>query len=129
MSDIVERLLAGTLTQPGNISPTCVDVDVADVLMVEAAGEITRLRQLLSEADKREREARGKVQAMHRRAQESERVEQMIQDTLGGWYSLYLEGRFKNRSRRGLFYAVMKELKTKAEKVRAKRSALQSEDR
>lgn len=58
MSDIVERLLAGTLTQPGNHIPTCDDVDNADVLMVEAAEEITRLRQLLSEAETREREAR-----------------------------------------------------------------------
>ncbi|HAU77541.1 MAG TPA: hypothetical protein DCW88_19040 [Agrobacterium sp.] len=84
---------------------------------------------LLSEAERREREARVKLQAMHRRAQESERVEQMIIDTLGMWYKLFQEGRFKPRAKRGLFFAVMKELKVKADKIRAARSALQSEER
>ncbi len=98
-------------------------------IMGEAADIIDRLRQLLSEAEKCEKEARAKLQAMHRRAQESERVEQMIFDTLGTWHKLYNEGRFKPRAKRGLFFVVMKDLKAKAEKIRDARSALQSEER
>lgn len=91
----------------------------------QAADEITRLRQLLSEAEKREREARKKLQAMHRRAQESERVEQMIFDTLGTWHKLYNEGQFKPRARRALFFVVMKVLKSRSEKIRHRRAALE----
>lgn len=80
---------------------------------------------LLSEAEKREREARKKLQAMHRRAQESERVEQMIFDTLGTWHKLYNEGQFKPRARRALFFVVMKVLKSRSEKIRHRRAALE----
>lgn len=97
--------------------------------IANATDQLNAAIQLLSEAETREREARAKLQAMHRRAQESERVEQMIIDTLGMWYKLFQEGRFKPRAKRGLFFAVMKELKVKADKIREARSALQSEER
>lgn len=97
--------------------------------IADATDKLRNVITALSEADQREKDARSKLQAMHRRAQASERVEQMIIDTLSGWYRLYLEGSLKNRSRRGLFYTVMKELKIKAEKVRSARNALKDEVR
>lgn len=48
MSDLIERLRKGTLTQPGNQHPTTDDVDAADILMSEAADEIALLREDLS---------------------------------------------------------------------------------
>lgn len=130
--DIVDRLRAHDL----DLSPDWRDdvdmhswMDTADALMAEAAEYITNMRQYISELEQLEKDARSKLQAMHRRAQASERVEQMIIDTLSGWYRLYLEGSLKNRARRGLFYTVMKELKTKAENVRSARNALKDEVR
>jgi len=70
---------------------------------------------------------RRKTQSMHRRAQESERVEQMIFDTLGTWFRLYNEGRFKPRAKRALFFVVLKELKARAEKIRGRRALIPSE--
>lgn len=53
MSDIVERL-----KEP---MPRHLFFPLADALCMEAADEITRLRQLLSEAEKREAEERAKA--------------------------------------------------------------------
>ena len=57
-------------------------------LMEEAADEITRLRQLLSEADKREREARAK--ALEEAAQVAEKTGANNEDDWPGetWISL-----------------------------------------
>ncbi|TBY60190.1 hypothetical protein E0H46_31985 [Rhizobium leguminosarum bv. viciae] len=49
MADIVERLREGTTTAPGCHSPTCGDVDKADVLMAEAADRIEALEAALEE--------------------------------------------------------------------------------
>jgi hypothetical protein len=87
--------------------------------------EIQELRQLLSEAEKREREAREKLQAMHRRAQESERVEQMVATTMK-MYDRYIT--VGVRSHRILFKIVLRDLLRSAEKIRSRR-ALQSEER
>lgn len=91
----------------------------------QAADEIFRLRQLLSEAEKREADAREKLQAMHRRAQESERIEQMVIETMSR-YDRYLTVGY--RSHRILFKIVLRDLLRSAEKIRSRRS-LQSEER
>lgn len=53
MTDIVESIDEWDRCYPGNLN--------VEVLVADAKIEITRLRQLLSEADKREREARAKA--------------------------------------------------------------------
>lgn len=53
MTDIVDSIDAWDRCYPGNLN--------IEVLVDDAKIEITRLRQLLSEADKREREARAKA--------------------------------------------------------------------
>ncbi|NSX90086.1 hypothetical protein [Agrobacterium tumefaciens] len=79
----------------------------------------------LSEAEKREKDARAKLQAMHRRAQESERVEQMVVTTMK-MYDRYIT--VGVRSHRILFKIVLRDLLRSAEKIRSRR-ALQSEER
>lgn len=128
-NDIMKIALEADAEFWGQDGPSGTENTVSFYVARAVFAERERFRQLLSEAEAREREARAKLQAMHRRTQESERVEQMIFDTLGMWYKLFQEGRFKPRAKRGLFFAVMKDLKTKSEKIREARSALQSEER
>ena len=91
----------------------------------ELESECARLRKLLCEAEEREKEARAKLQAMHRRAQESERVEQMVVTTMK-MYDRYIT--VGVRSHRILFKIVLRDLLRSAEKIRSRR-ALQSEER
>lgn len=122
MSDIVERLGVAWEKQPG---AAMTKINRILIERKDAIAEITRLRQLLSEAEKREREAREKLQAMHRRAQESERIEQMVIETMSR-YDRYLT--VGCRSHRILFKIVLRDLLRSAEKIRSRR-ALQSEER
>lgn len=86
MSDIVERVREFLALEDdlkdvvvASLTPEQVDT-LREFLRLETSSakinrletENSSLRQLLSEAETREREARAKLQAMHRRAQESE---------------------------------------------------------
>lgn len=91
--------------------------------------EIQELRQLLSEADKREKEARAKLQAMHRRAQQSERVENMLRAELTSWLKIFeTSPKVWSKPRRLLIRVIIRELDRRVRKI-AVSSALQSEDR
>ena len=121
MSDLVEKLRFYAehpdLSALLDGSPSACD-DILQPILIAAF-------KALTEAEKREREARAKLQAMHRRAQESERIEQMVIETMSR-YDRYLTVGY--RSHRILFKIVLRDLLRSAEKVRSRR-ALQSEER
>lgn len=120
MSDIVERLeYIGSMCEQEAIAHAAYD----------GAEEITRLRQLLSEAETREREARGKLQAMHRRAQQSDRVENMLRAELTSWLKIFETSQnVWSKPRRLLIRVIIRELDRRVRKIAAS-SALQSEER
>lgn len=98
-------------------------------LAKDVVREITRLRQLLSEADKREKEARAKLQAMHRRAQQSERVENMLRAELTSWLKIFeTSPNVWSKTRRLLIRVIIRELDRRVRKI-AVSSALQLEER
>lgn len=90
---------------------------------IELGNENFRLRQLLSEAETREREARVKAQAMHRRAQIAEGAFRGVMNVIDLWKPT-LE--FHGLSRHdGIMRSVKKDFDRAVKKARA----LQSEER
>ncbi|QTK78279.1 hypothetical protein AT6N2_C0369 [Agrobacterium tumefaciens] len=104
MSDIVERLSVAWEKQPG---AAMTKINRIQIERKDAIAEITRLRQLLSEAETREREAR--VKAL------GDAAEAIF--VMGAWYHGFADKGLPNTFDEGTSaaYEVVRELQGKAE--------------
>lgn len=120
MTDIVERLSVAWEKQPG---AAMTKINRILIERKDAIAEITRLRQLISEADKSEMEARARLQAMHRRAQIAEGAVRGVMNVIDLWEPTL---KFHELSTHDI---VMRSIKKDFERAVKKASAMQSEER